>query len=599
MTAVATGKGKGQERPPRLVTIRGDPGVQNSEVAKFFREIADILELQEDSFKPRAYRRASLSIEKLPEPLTDYAARGELEAIPGVGEAIAKKIQEILNTGKLEYLEKLRTEVAPGLVELLQVPEVGPKTVRLLHDRLGITNIEQLREALAQNRLVGVPGFGARTLENLRRNLDQTGPSKKPRSYIGDAYPVAERIVSTLKKNSAVQQINVAGSLRRGQETIGDIDIVVAADDPTPVMTAFTRYPEVTRILAHGTTKSSVVIGDRLQVDLRVVEPACFGAALQYFTGSKLHNIALRRIAQKRGWKLSEYGLVEAKTDRVIAGRTEESIYQALGMPLIPPELREDAGEIDAALAHRLPRLVTQTDIRGDLHVHTTWSDGEASLEAMVKAAQQRKYKYIAFTDHSPLDPRSHGMDAKRLRSQIAVIRSLQAKTSGIHLLAGVEVDIRPDGTLDLPNDVLAETDLVVAACHVFEQTTQSMTERILRACENDYVDILAHPTGRIINEQPAYKVDLEAVFDAAKRRQIVLEINGSRKMDLSAEPAREAKSRGLRFAVTTDAHRVGDLSLMRFGVEGARRAWLEPAMVINTNPFAQLTHLLKHSHAR
>jgi DNA polymerase (family 10) len=572
--------------------------VQNSEVAKIFREIADILELQEDSFKPRAYRRAALSIEKLAEPLTNYAARRELEAIPGVGQAIAKKIQEILDTGRLEYLLKLRTEVAPGLVELLQIPEVGPKTVRLLHDRLGITSINQLREAIATNKLLGVPGFGARTLENLRRNLDQMAPSKKPRTYIGDAYPVAERIVAALRKNAAVQQISVAGSLRRGQETIGDIDIVVGSHNPTPVMAAFTQHPEVSRVLAHGTTKSSIIIGDKVQVDLRVVEPESFGAALQYFTGSKLHNIALRRLAQKRGWKLSEYGLVDAKTDRVIASRTEESIYEALDMPLVPPELREDAGEIEAALAGHLPQLVTNAAIRGDLHVHTTWSDGKDSLEAMVKAAQQQRYEYLAISDHSPLDPRSHGMDETRLRGQIATIRALQTKTSGLRLLAGVEVDISPNGTLDLPDRVLAETDLVIAAVHLMRKADESVTERIVRACENEYVDILAHPTGRIINEQPAHRVDLEAVFDAAKRNRVVVEINGSRKMDLSAESAREAKARGLQFAITTDAHQVNDLLLMQFGVATARRAWLGPGDIINTGNLAQLSRILKHAHA-
>jgi DNA polymerase (family 10) len=573
--------------------------VQNSEVAKIFREIADILELQEDSFKPRAYRRAALSIEKLPEPLANYAGRGELEAIPGVGQAIAKKIQEILDTGQLEYLQKLRTEVAPGLVELLQIPEVGPKTVRLLHDRLGITSIDQLRDAIAANQLAGVPGFGTRTLENLRRNLEQMAPSKKPRTYIGDAYPVAERVVSALRKNPAVQQISVAGSLRRGQETIGDIDVLVASQDPTQVMTAFTQYPEVSRVLAHGTTKSSIIVGDKIQVDLRVVEPESFGAALQYFTGSKLHNIALRRLAQKRGWKLSEYGLVDAKTERVIASRTEESIYEALGMPLIPPELREDAGEIDAALSHRLPQLLTATAIRGDMHVHTTWSDGKDSLEAMVNAAQERKYEYVAISDHSPLDPRSHGMDEKRLRSQIAAIRSLQTQVPRIRLLAGVEADIRSDGTLDLPDKVLAETDLVIAAVHADGKSNESMTERIVRACENEYVDILAHPTGRIINEQPPYKVDLEVVFDAAKRHRVVLEINGSRKMDLSAESVREAKTHGLQFAITTDAHEANQLSLMQFGIDTARRAWLEPIDVINAGNLAQLSRILKHPHVR
>jgi DNA polymerase (family 10) len=573
--------------------------VQNGEVARIFREIADILELQEDSFKPRAYRRAALSIEKLPEPLANYAARGELEAIPGVGQAIAKKIQEILDTGRLEYLQKLRAEVAPGLVELLQIPEVGPKTVRLLHDRLGITSIDQLREAVATNKLLGIPGFGVRTLDNLRRNLDQMAPSKKPRIYIGDAYPVAERIVAALRKNRAVQQIGVAGSLRRGQETIGDIDVLVASQNPAPVMAAFTQYPEVSRVLAQGTTKSSIVIGEKVQVDLRVVDPSSFGAALQYFTGSKLHNIALRRLAQKRGWKLSEYGLVDAKTEHVIASRTEESIYQALGMPLIPPELREDAGEIDAALASRLPQLVTDAAIHGDLHVHTTWSDGKDSLEAMVRAAQQRRYEYLAISDHSPLDPRAHGMDEKRLRSQIATIRALQAKVSDIRLLAGVEVDILPNGSLDLPDSVLAETDLVIAAVHVMDKADESMTERIVRACENAHVDILAHPTGRIINEQSAYKVDMEVVFDAAKRHRVVLEINGSRKMDLSAESAREAKARGLQFAITTDAHQVDEFSLMQFGVATARRAWLGPGDVINTGSLGQLNRILKHVHER
>jgi len=572
--------------------------VRNVDVAKVLMEIADLLELQEEQFKPRAYRRAARAIEHLPEDIADVAARDGLEQIPGVGKAIAKKIKELLETGKLQYLEKLRKQVPPGLVELLRVPDIGPKTARLLHDKLGITSIAQLREALEAHRLRDLPGFGERTEENLLRNLELL-ERQQERMFIGSAYPLAQRIVEALKGLPGVERINVAGSLRRWKETVGDIDILVASLEPDPIMEAFVGLPEVDRVLARGDTKSSVIVRDGIQVDLRVVKPECFGSALQYFTGSKAHNIALRRIAQKRDWKLSEYGLTEAKTGRVIASRTEEEIYQALGLPWIPPELREDAGEIEAALSGQLPHLVEAGDVKGDLHVHTKWSDGANTIEEMAMAAQRLGYKYLGICDHSRRVRIAHGLDEERLLQQIEEVRRVDEKLPQIRLLAGIEVDILSDGSLDLPDRVLEQTDLVVAAVHYGTKTAdeEKMTLRLTRAVENPTVDILAHPTGRIIGQRPPYPLDMDALMEAALDNQVHLEINALERLDLPDVEARRAKERGLKMAVNSDAHQASQLPLLRYAIATARRAWLEPADIINTLPLNQLIHHLKHPH--
>ncbi len=569
--------------------------MRNSEVAKVLYEIADLLELQDVSFKPRAYRRAARSIESLSEDLMAIAKRGELEQIPGVGQAIAVKIQELLKSGRLQYLEKLRGEVPAGLVELLRVPEIGPKTLRILHERLGISNIEQLREAVESHSLRDLPGFGVRSEENIRHNLGLLSEHQE-RTFIGKAYPLAERIVGVLKKLPEVEQIDVAGSLRRWQETVGDIDIVVAAKNPVPVMNKFVTIDDVDRVIGHGDTKSTIIVREGIQVDIRVVKPESFGAALQYFTGSKAHNISLRRLAQQRKWKLSEYALTDTKSNATIAGSSEEEIYKALGLAWIPPELREDTGEIEASMKNRLPKLVELENLRGDLHVHTKWSDGADSIEQMVKAATQRGYEYLGICDHSSRVRIAHGLDGERLQEQIETIRSIDEKLSHFHLLSGVEVEILEDGSLDIPDEVLAKTDVVVAAMHFGSKAPkEELTQRIVTAMENSYVDILAHPTGRIINTRPPYNVNLDEIMKKAKQHHIYLEINSLDRLDLSDVAARQAKAHGLKLVINSDAHKAAQLDVMRFGAAMARRGWLESGDVINTRSFSQLKKMLKH----
>ncbi|MFX1564046.1 MAG: DNA polymerase/3'-5' exonuclease PolX [Promethearchaeota archaeon] len=573
--------------------------MRNRDIVKALYEIADLLELQDVSFKPRAYRRAARSIESLTEDISAIAERGELEQIQGVGEAIAKKIQELLDTGRLQYLEKLREEVPAGLVELLRIPEIGPKTLRVLHEQLGISSVDQLRKAVETHSLRDLPGFGVRSEENIRHNLGLFLKQKK-RTFIGKAYPLAQHIMEILQKLSEVERIDVAGSLRRWRETVGDIDILVAAKDSTPIMSKFVKLDNVDRVLVHGVTKSSIITIDGIQVDIRVVKPESFGAALQYFTGSRAHNIALRRLAQQHKWKLSEYALIDTKTEDTIASHTEEEIYKALGMAWIPPELREDTGEIEAALKNRLPKLVKLDDIRGDLHVHTKWSDGLDSIEQMAKAAIQQGYEYLAICDHSSRVRIANGLDSPRLREQIELIRSIDEKLSNFHLLAGVEVEILKDGTLDITDEVLAETDVVVAALHFGTKApTEKLTERIIKALENEFVDILAHPTGRIINRRPPYSVDLDEIMKVAKRRHVYLEINALERLDLSDVAARQAKNQGLKLVINSDAHKAAQLDVIRYGVAMARRGWLESGDIINTLSFSKLQKTLKHVHVR
>ena len=563
---------------------------------KIFYEIAELLDLLGETFKPRAYRRAARSIESLAEDLADIAHRGELEEIPGVGKAISGKIQEFLDTGKVKALEELRAKVPRGLVELLQIPDVGPRTVQKLQAELGISTIEQLQEALDSHRIRDLPGFGARSEASIRRNLELY-LKQRQRRPLSAAYHIAQKLLQILGEVPGVEQIERAGSLRRWRETVGDLDILIASEKPAPIMKAFTELSDVKQVLAHGPTKSSVLLSDGMQVDLRVVKPENFGAALQYFTGSKAHNIALRRIAQKRKWKLSEYSLSDTEDGSVIAQRTEAEIYKALGMPWIPPELREDAGEIEAAQENQLPKLVELGDIRGDLHVHTKWSDGRDTIETMAQAAIQRGYEYIVISDHSKRMTIAKGLAEEKLLEQIDVIRKLDQKLTDIHILSGVEVEILSDGTLDLTDEVLAETDVVAASIHYDTRgSDEEMTARLLRAMENKYVDLLAHPTGRLVGERPPYSVNLDKLFEAAKHNGVILEINSYR-LDISAVEARRAKEQGIKLAVNSDAHWASGLEIMRFGVAVARRGWLEPHDIINTLSFTELCQVLKHVH--
>ncbi|MFX1582285.1 MAG: DNA polymerase/3'-5' exonuclease PolX [Promethearchaeota archaeon] len=575
--------------------------MENKDIVKVLNEISALLELKDETFRSRAYRRAARSIEDLQESLQEVAARNELEEIPGVGKAIAKKIEELLETGHLQYLMKLRNELSPELVELLEIPGIGPKTVKVLRDELGVQNVDQLRLALESHEIRDLPGFGPKSEENIQRSLEmylEHSFQHKGRTFIGIAYPIAQHLIEELKQLEAVEEIEVAGSLRRWKETVGDIDILVTSTDPVPIMKHFVNLPSVVQVLAHGPTKSSIILEEGIQVDIRVIEPESFGAALQYFTGSKAHNISLRRLARQKGLKLSEYGLFDVKTDKRIAGSTEEGIYQKLGMPWIPPELREETGEIRAALENRLPALIRQKDIRGDLHVHTNWSDGKVPIDKMAKAAQHRGYEYVGICDHSKRVQRANGLDENRLREQIETIHRLDKQMKDIRILAGIEVDIHSDGSLDISDDVLAETDLVVVAIHFGRiAPEQEMTERITKALKNPYVDILAHPTGRIVGQRSPYEVNLEELIREAKKRKVVLEINSLFRLDLPDTAARLANEKGVKLAINTDAHEITQFDAIVYGVAMARRGWVEATDVINTLPFAQLKRTLKHVH--
>jgi len=575
--------------------------LENKAISKVLLEIADLLELQEEVFRSRAYRRAARSIEGLTESLQDIADRDELEDIPGVGKAIGNKIIELLGTGQLQYLKKLRKELSTELVELLSIPGIGPKTVKTLRNELGIENVDQLRVALEKHQLRDLPGFGERSEANIKQNLDlylMHHVTHKGRAFIGKAYPIAQAIIDALRTLVEVKQIEVAGSLRRWKETVGDIDILVTSTDPTPIMQQFVTLPSVTQILAHGPTKSSVILEEGIQADIRVIEPQAFGAALQYFTGSKSHNIALRRLAQQQGQKLSEYGLFDRETNERIAGTTEEGIYQKLGMAWIPPELREDTGEIEASLQKKLPNLVKRENIRGDLHVHTNWSDGEETIEAMAKAAKQRGYEYLGICDHSKRLRIAKGLDETRLQEQIETIRNLKKTLRGIRVLSGIEVDILADGSLDLADEVLAETDLVVASIHYGRKVSETeMTNRIIQAMKNPYVDVIGHPLGRIVGRRSAYQVNLNELFQAAKQHKVALEINALERLDLPDTAARAAQEFGVKLVINTDAHNCAQLDAIIYGVAMARRGWVTPDSVINTFSLKKLEKTLKHIH--
>jgi DNA polymerase (family 10) len=571
--------------------------MRNNEIAQILNEIADILELQGVQFKPRAYRRAARTIENLTDELSEVGAHEDLEELPGVGTSIAEKIRELLDTGDLKYLHKLRNEIHQGWVELLQVPEIGPKTIQRLHEELGIESIDDLHKAIESHKIRELEGFGEKSEDNLREALSFYEEHTK-RTFIGKAYPIVQNLLHHLRGISEVKRVEVAGSFRRWRETVGDIDILVASNDPLTVMDRFVNLSGVERVLAKGDTKSSIILKEGIQADLRVVQPEAFGAAFLYFTGSKAHNIALRWVAQKRGWKLNEYGLFDNKTDEVLARETEKDIYKALDMQWIPPELREESGEIEAAQQNRLPQLITLEDIRGDLQVHTTWSDGLESIESMVKAAKQRNYEYVAISDHSQAVTIAGGLKEKELSEQIAEIRKLDDKIKDIHILASAEVEILADGALDFSDNMLSQLDVVSIGLHYgTKKPSEEITDRLISAMKNNYVDILVHPTGRIVNQRPGYNVDLDRLIEASKKYNVYLEINGSDRHDLTAVAARRVKENGLKMVINTDAHRSTQFVFMKYGVAIARRAWLQADDIINTRKFSDFRRLLKHVH--
>ena len=565
--------------------------MRNLEIAKLFNEIADLLEIKDENiFKIRAYRRAAMNLESLTEEIESVAERGGLTDIAGIGKDLAAKIGQALETGRIEYLDELRKEIPRGVVELMEIPGVGPKTAKLLFEKQQVDSVEKL-EGLAQDgKLLGLPGIKQKTIENILKGI-QVVKRGRERMLLGRALPLAREIVQALEKLPPVKKISMAGSLRRMRETVRDFDLLITSTKPAKVMEAFIALPQVAEVLAHGETKATVRHREGIQMDLRVVEPECFGAALQYFTGSKDHNIRVRELASRKGLKVSEYGVFKEANGTRIAGATEEEVYRAIGLPYIPPELREDTGEVEAALEGRLPDLLTLDDLRGDLHAHTNWSDGHHQLEALAQAAHQKGYEYIIVSDHSRSSTVAGGLSEEKLLDQIGKIRALNKKYRNFRILTGSECDILADGRLDYSDRVLAQLDIVLCAVHSrFKQGRAEMTARIVKALSNPYVNILAHPTGRLIGERDPYDVDLEAVFAAAKRYGKAVEINAQpSRLDLNDHHARRAKELGVKISIDTDTHFLDQLENMALGVATARRAWIGKADVINTMPLGKL----------
>lgn len=570
--------------------------VHNADIAAIFSEIADLLDIEDaNPFRVRAYRNAARTVGDLGEDIHAVIAgeRG-LTGLPGIGSDLAGKIREIVDTGKSSFLESLRREVPPAVSELLRIPNLGPKRVRLLWQELGIETVEQLYRAACDGRIRQVPGFGEKFEEKIRLAVEaHLGKERRLKLAVAAGY--AEALVAHLKGVAGVERVEVAGSYRRQRETVGDLDILVVAAPGSKVMAAFTGYDEVVEVVASGTTRGSVRLKSGLQVDLRVVAGESYGAALYYFTGSKSHNIAVRRLAQAKGLKINEYGVFRG--ERRIAGDTEESVFRAVGLPWIAPELRENRGEIEAAQAGRLPRLVELKDLRGDLHAHTRATDGRDTLEDMARAAAAIGLDYLAITEHSRRLAMAHGLDPERLARQIDEIDRLNESLSGIRLLKGIEVDILEDGSLDLPDSILARLDLVVGAVHSrFELARARQTERILKAMDNRHFTLLAHPSGRLIDEREPYDVDMARLIAHAKERGCCLELNAHpERLDLLDTWCMAAKEAGVLVAIDSDAHSVRDFANLRFGVGQARRGWLTAENVLNTRPLAELRKLLRH----
>jgi DNA polymerase (family 10) len=565
--------------------------VKNKELGAILDQIGDLEEMKDQPFKARAYHRAARVVEGLKEDVAGIAKRRDLRDLQGIGEALAKKIEEYVRTGRITYLEKLRREFPPDLLQLLDLPSLGPKKVKVLYQQLGVTSITDLERAAMDGEVRKLRGFGEKTEKNLLNAIRMSSGTEK-RTLLGVGLPIAEGIVEELRKESHIDKISVAGSGRRMRETLGDLDILAATEKPELVMEAFRSLPGVKEVMVSGPTKTSVIVetsGRPLQVDLRVVAGESFGSALQYFTGSKDHNIRLRRIAQAKDWKLNEYGLFDGENR--IAGETEESVYEALGMEFVPPEIREDRGEIESAQSNSLPRLVSLGDINGDLHVHTEWSDGDDTIERMVQEAKNLGYSYVSIADHSRGIKIAGGLDDDVLLKQVDTIRELNRSEKGFRILSSNEVNIKVNGELDYDDDVLRELDIVIGAVHSqFKMGRDRMTERIVTAMENEHVNLISHPTGRLIGKREPYEFDMDRVLDAALETNTALEINSwIDRLDLNDRDASLAKERGVKLALGTDAHTWKQMQFMRFGVGTARRAWLETEDVLNCLPAEDL----------
>jgi DNA polymerase (family 10) len=569
--------------------------LNNRQVAAILYEVADLLEIKDVKFKPVAYRRAAHGIETLAEDINNIAERDGLEDLPGVGTHIATKIREILSTGNLQYLERLKQDVGSGVREIAEIGGIGPKKAVVLHQNLGIENISQLEAAAKEGKIRGLFGFGVKSEANILQGIAER-KGTAGRFLLGSMLPVAQMIQDELARLPAVRQVSLAGSIRRMKETIGDIDLLAASNEPAPLMEAFCTLPEVTRVLGRGTTRSSIILASGVQVDLRVVAEGQYWTALQYFTGSKDHNIALRRRALGRGWSLSEYGVKEVETGRNRAGSTEADLYRMLGLPYIEPELRENRGEIEAAEKGILPQIVPYDAVRGDLHVHSDWGDGEHSIREMADAAWKRGYGYIAICDHVRSPWIDRGITEEKIAKQRAEIEHLNREPGGIFILHGIECNIGADGKLDLTPALLKDFDLVIAGIH--SQTRmhgEEMTKRILAALQNEHLDILAHPAGRILLRREPPDLDLAAIFGTASEQHVALEINGDpSRLDLPDIHCRKAKEYGITFAACSDAHNAGELSYMELAIATARRGWLGAEEILTTRSPDGLRNWLK-----
>ena len=578
----------------------GRTPLRNADIAVVFEEIADLLEIEgENPFRIRAYRNAGRVLRGLRDEAADMLAAGrDLSELPGIGTDLAAKIRNLVQTGSTDLLDRLHKKLPPSLSELLRIPGLGPKRVAALYRKLKITTPAELQAAAKAGKLAKLEGFGPKIVEKITVAVE-TKAATPQRLTLAAATAEANPLVATLEKVPGVKRVAIAGSYRRGRETVGDLDILATAAARSPVMDRFAAYERVQEVLSHGSTRSSVVLRGGLQVDLRVVSDDEYGAALHYFTGSKAHNIAVRRLGQQRGFKINEYGVF--KGDRRVAGATEESVFAAVGLPFIPPELREDRGEIDAARKGRLPALVELGDLRGDLHVHSSASDGHATLAEMAAAARARGLAYLAVTEHSRRLGIAHGLDAKRLGRQLDEIEKLNARLKGITLLKGIEVDILEDGKLDLPDSVLARLDMVVGAIHShFDLPEPKQTKRILKAFERPHFTMLAHPSGRLLGQREACRIDMAKVIAAARQRPCYLELNAQpERLDLIDIYCQAAKAEGVPVAVNSDAHRPDDFDGLRFGVLQARRGWLEKDDVLNTRSLAKLKPLLARTMGR
>ena len=569
--------------------------IHNSAIAGMFNRLADLLEIEEaNPFRVRAYRNAARTVSGYSRNMADMVKEGkDLSELPEIGKDLASKIQTLVETGKLPLLKEVEARTPAALSDLMKIEGLGPKRVKILYKVLDIHSIEDLKRAARNGRIRELEGFGEKTEALIKQRIERySGAEQRIKLII--AQDIATPLLEYLKNSKGVKQITIAGSYRRRKETVGDLDMLVSARQDSTVMDRFVDYDEVEEVIAHGKTRSTVRLRSGMQVDLRVVPQVSYGAALHYFTGSKAHNIAVRKLGVKKGYKINEYGVF--RNDTRIAGKTEEEVYKAVDLPYIEPELREDRGEIDAARAGKLPRLITIKDIRGDLHAHTRASDGHSSLQEMAAAAASKGYEYLAITEHSQQVRVANGLDKKRLLQHIKAMDKLNDKLDDIRLLKSIEVDIMDDGSLDLPDSVLKQLDLRVCSIHYkFNLSRRKQTERVLRAMDNPHFNIFAHPSGRLINEREAYDIDLERIMQGARERGCFLEVNAHPdRLDLTDDACLLAREIGVKVAISTDAHSVNDLDFMRFGIGQACRGWLAADDVINTRGLKQLQTLLK-----